>query len=142
LFKGRFDFKQYIPKKQAFWHQNLQSVWRNWLHIRQESIRGEGKTAKGARCDRNTCNSVRTDTESTRTWPQIVHGQLFFFPSTIPRLGQETNLLLWHCQTQQERHATGHRPTLLLRWIFLMESGVYILRIPGVLYTCRVNSGV
>ena len=26
LFKGRFDFKQYIPKKQAFWHQNLQSV--------------------------------------------------------------------------------------------------------------------
>jgi hypothetical protein len=60
---------------------------------------------KGARLDRSPCDSDRA---ITRTWPQIVYEKLFF-PLAIQRLDQEKHLLLWHCQTQQDRHATGLR---------------------------------
>ena len=33
LYKGRVVFRQYIPKKQKIWHQNLQSLRLSGLHL-------------------------------------------------------------------------------------------------------------
>ena len=33
LFKRRVIFRQYMPKKQTFWHQNLQTMRRDWIHV-------------------------------------------------------------------------------------------------------------
>jgi len=48
-----------------------------------------------------THTSVRIHRENT--WPHTVYGQLLF----LTGLNHETNLLLWHCPTQQEGNATG-----------------------------------
>ena len=37
---------------------------------------------------------------------KLYKGQFLFFPWIIWWLGQETDLLLWQCQAEQERHAT------------------------------------
>ena len=34
-------------------------------------------------------------------WPQTVYGQILLLPRIIQWLDSETNVLLWHCQTQQ-----------------------------------------
>ena len=64
-----------------------------------------GRTDSTAR-DSNPCDSDRTDEEDRRTWSQIIHGQFYFFTWIIWWLGEETDLLLWHSQAEQERHAT------------------------------------
>jgi hypothetical protein len=47
---------------------------------------------------------------------QTVYGQLLL-PRLIQWLGHKTNLLLWHCQTQQEGHAIGLGPKrMTLQW--------------------------
>ena len=102
--RERVIFKQeYIPKKrQAFQHQNFQTLWLDWIHVWHESILREGQTVHGTARDSNPCDSDKTDKEDRKTWPQIIHEQFLFFWW----LGEETDLLLWECQAEQERHAT------------------------------------
>ena len=107
LFQGKGDFQTARTKQmQAFRHQNFQTLWLDWIYVWHESILGEGQTAHGTALNSNPCDSDRTDQEDRRTWPQIIHGQFLFFPRTTWWLGQETDLLLWQCQAEQERHAT------------------------------------
>jgi len=90
--------------------QNLQTKWWEWIHVWYDSLFGQRQTAHCATPDCNSRNSVRIDKENTRMWPQTVHGQLLLIPRLIRWLGHEANLLLWHCPTQQEGHATGLKP--------------------------------
>ena len=108
LFSSReVIFKKYIPKKlQAFWHKNFQTLWLDGIHVWHEIILRKGQRVHGTACDSNPCDSDRTDEEDRRTWTQIIHGQLLFFPWIVWWLGEETDLLLWHCQDKQESHAT------------------------------------
>ena len=79
----------------------LKTLSLDWLHVWHEIILGEGQRAHGTAHD-----SDRTDEEDKRAWPQIIHGQFLFFPWIIWWFGEETVLLLWYCQAEQERHAT------------------------------------
>ena len=85
-----------------FCHKNFQTLWLNWLHVWHESMPGEGQTAHSTACDSKPCDSDKTDKEDRRTWPQIIQGQFIFFPWIIRWFGEETDLLLWHCQAKQE----------------------------------------
>jgi len=38
FFKGRAIFRNTFPKTQTFWHQNLQTKWRDWIHVLYEFI--------------------------------------------------------------------------------------------------------
>ena len=108
--KGRVIFQQYTPKKQTFWDQNLQTVWWDWIRVWYDSLFRQRQTTHCATPDRNSRDSVGIDKEITRTSPRTVCGRLLLLPGLIQWLGHETNLLLWHCPTQQEGHATGFRP--------------------------------
>ena len=100
--KGKGDFQTVHTKTmQTFQHHYFQTLWLDWIYIWHESVLREGQTAHGTARDSNPCDSDRTDEEGRRMWPQIIHGQFLF-----RWLGQETHLLLWHCQAEQERHAT------------------------------------
>ena len=93
---------------EVFQHKNLQTLWTDWINVWHEIIPGKGQTAQSTALDSNSCDSDSTD-EADRTWPQIIHGQFLFFTWIIWWLGEETDLLLWHCQTKKGRHATRPR---------------------------------
>jgi len=95
----------HTKETEAFRHQNFQTLWLEWICVQHESILGEGWTAHSTVHDSNPCDSDRTD-EEHRTWAQIILGQFISFPWMMWWLGKETDLLLWDCKAEQQRHAT------------------------------------
>jgi len=89
----------YTQETQTLRDQNLQTVTRLDSRIIWQFIwAGRQLTAQHLIA---THTSVRIHRENT--WPHTVYGQLLF----LTGLNHETNLLLWHCPTQQEGNATG-----------------------------------
>ena len=67
-------------------------MWRDWIHIWYDSLFGQRQTVNCTTPDSNSCDSIRTNKENIRAWPQTVHGQLNFLPRLIQCLGHEANL--------------------------------------------------
>ena len=86
--KGHFP-TIYTQETQTFWHQNLQTMWWDWIHVWYNTLCGQRQTANCTTPDCNSRDSIRTDKENTRMWPQTVYGQLLFLPRLIQWLGHE-----------------------------------------------------
>ena len=77
--KGHF-LTIYIQETQMFWDQNLQTLWQDWIHLWYDSLFGQKQTVNCATPDCNSRDSIRTDKENTRSWPQTIYGQLLLLP--------------------------------------------------------------
>jgi hypothetical protein len=104
-FKGRVIQTEHTKETKMFNHPNPQIFSRldsrmTWKYTWGRTDRARHSvTAKKKRGE-------RTGVEDTRMRPQFAHGQFLSRPWTIWWLGQQTDLLLGSCQTEQKRHAT------------------------------------
>ena len=67
--KGHF-LTVHTHETQLFWDQNLKIMWWEWIHIWYDSLFGQRQTVNCVTLHRNSCNSIRTDKENTRSWPK------------------------------------------------------------------------
>ena len=115
-FKERVIFKQYIPKKCKHFGIRIFKLCDSTGYTYDMKVYlGKDRQRTAQHVKSNPCDSDRTEEEDKRTWAQIIHGQFLFFPWIVWWLGEETDLLLWHCQAKQERHATRPKTRELKR---------------------------
>jgi len=106
-FQREGDFQTIHTKKtQAFRHQNVQTLWLDWIHVWHEIMPGKWQKAHSTASDSNPCVSDRTEVEDRRKWPQITHGQFSFFHWIMWWFCEESDLLLLYCQAEPEKNAT------------------------------------
>ena len=99
-FKGRVIFKQYIPKKHKSISIKIFKVCDSTGYTYDIKVypgKDRQRTAQHVTATHGTVTELTRKIEG--------HGQFFFFTWIIWWLGEETDLLLWHCQAEQERHA-------------------------------------
>jgi hypothetical protein len=58
LYKGRVVFRQYIPRKQKIWYQNLQTLRLCELHLRYERVFRQATAACHSSNNSNARNSA------------------------------------------------------------------------------------
>jgi len=77
LYEGRVVFRQYIPKKQKVWHQNLETLLPSGPHLRHERVFRQAKAECHTSNSSNTRNGAASYSKSGGTGPQNFRGQLF-----------------------------------------------------------------
>ena len=110
LYKGKVIFRQYIPKKnKSFWIKIYKLCDDTGYTYEMTAYldRDRQRTAQHLTATHATVSKV---TRKIQGRGHKLYMNNYFFSPDIKILGHEANLQLWHCQTQQEGHATGLRP--------------------------------
>jgi len=84
--------------KNAFRHQNFQSLWLNWIHMTQKYTWGRTDNTWHSMWQWQNWWGRQKDVATNYTWT-------IFLTLNYLWLGEEKDLLLWDCQAEQERHA-------------------------------------
>jgi hypothetical protein len=104
--EGEFQ-TEYTKRMQTFHHPSLQTSWLYWIHVRHESMLGEGQTEQGTACDSNRCEVTEPAWKTHARGHKLHTDNFFSAPELFDDLAKnQTQLPLRYCQAKQKRHAT------------------------------------